>query len=128
MNIKTFTDAPRSDKAREFVIEVQDFFSESVIVGVKYIFTPVRGRFHMYIWNEYMNIGIYYQEFENNELSENFRAFTDKILQNKKINIEKCNYYQWVKLMHEDRPDWQEKYPEWYLKYQMYKVEKLFDK
>lgn len=127
MNLKEFTNNPRSDEARAFAKEVQDFFANCyVIVGIKYIFTPVRGKYHLYIWNEYMNIGMYWQQFDGDDVLENFKLFGDKI--EPKHDMDKCNYFQWAKLMHEDRPDWQEKYPEWMAKYRLYKLEKLFEK
>jgi hypothetical protein len=127
MKIKTFTAGPRSDNARAFANEVQDYFADNnLIVDIKYIFTPIQYQYHLYVWNQYMDVGIYWQNNDVDEFGFNLLAF-DEMVESKKLNIEQCNYYQWTKCMH-IRTDWQEKYPQWMEKYRLYKLEKCFEK
>lgn len=120
--IKIYNNNPHSHEAINIKEEIQNLiYSEAnLIVDVKYIQTPIRYEYHLYVYNEILPFSTYITEdedFWDIGLFIQDQGFTNK-------QIQDANYFQWTKCQHK-REDWVTQFPKFTERYNEYSLNKL---
>jgi len=114
--------------SRQDIRNLQDVMADNgYIVGI-----TQRRDLSVYVYNEYLGIGIFIDDIEPYHVMLEYRDALDrKMATNRWLTedkIYKQNYYQWCKIIHK-RTDWLDdaRFELWAKEYRLYKLEKVFE-